>query len=275
MAVVVAKQEKVVFLEDEALSQQETTSVDFGFAQTMGRRSGMEDALLVHGNLVDGDDMFGVFDGFGGSEVSQWLVKRAPEILRAELALAKAAREKIGERSVSPACDGMFDMQFEEEAGAFEMEMDFGHGNGPSVELPPTPKFNNNGDALPVVTTTTTSAESTLDDFLADYYRAEDEESTVSPRGAAAANWCAAKTELADTIGIAMLRCIRQLSGELREQAPGKVRLMDFAALRKRGVARSMQCGACLLPLFPTGWLWFHCADRVLYRQSTLHWQLG
>lgn len=59
-------------------------STDFrvGLAEMNGWRNSMEDAHVVH--LGKGDGYFGILDGHGGSECSEWCAKRIHEILRSQ-----------------------------------------------------------------------------------------------------------------------------------------------------------------------------------------------
>mmetsp|Transcript_14389 Transcript_14389/g.25375 ORF Transcript_14389/g.25375 Transcript_14389/m.25375 type:complete len:312 (-) Transcript_14389:1759-2694(-) len=78
----------------------------FGFCSVQGRRSGMEDSVVVLPQ-VDGCrdvSMFGVFDGFGGAQVSRFVANNLPNQLsntgaieRAAMLEGKEQADKLGE----------------------------------------------------------------------------------------------------------------------------------------------------------------------------------
>ena len=74
-----------------------STRTKFGFAEMKGPyRERMEDALLLHGDLFKNDniqiDIFGVFDGHGGTEASSYAASKLPLFLKSALQSAVTAQ---------------------------------------------------------------------------------------------------------------------------------------------------------------------------------------
>lgn len=82
----------VVFLDGHAAGGEPSVAHAAAHACTIGRRKGMEDALVVAGSFRGnpGEDLYAVFDGFAGSEVSAAASELFPGMLAAELDAADA-----------------------------------------------------------------------------------------------------------------------------------------------------------------------------------------
>eukprot|EP00300_Choanocystis_sp_HF-7_P034215 c46816_g1_i1.p1 GENE.c46816_g1_i1~~c46816_g1_i1.p1 ORF type:complete len:364 (-),score=48.57 c46816_g1_i1:46-1047(-) len=93
---------------------------DYGFAATCGRRASMEDAMLVRGKLASpDDDLFAVFDGFGGAGASQVAISSFAQLFSEELSLASRYRATVPAESAP----GVDDADDEEPARAlFSLE---------------------------------------------------------------------------------------------------------------------------------------------------------
>jgi hypothetical protein len=68
---------------DEMKSEEEATRLLFGMAELKGHRDYMEDRILVPTELF-GAHFFGIYDGHGGAEASQFCVDNMINAVRAE-----------------------------------------------------------------------------------------------------------------------------------------------------------------------------------------------
>ena len=68
-----------------------------GFADTIGRRSGMEDAHSIYGCFdgVDTQDLFMIFDGHNGPAAALTANERMPAVLKEALASCATPEEAL------------------------------------------------------------------------------------------------------------------------------------------------------------------------------------
>eukprot|EP00004_Rigifila_ramosa_P003523 TRINITY_DN1375_c0_g1_i2.p1 TRINITY_DN1375_c0_g1~~TRINITY_DN1375_c0_g1_i2.p1 ORF type:complete len:379 (+),score=61.58 TRINITY_DN1375_c0_g1_i2:27-1139(+) len=84
-----------------------------GYAQSAGQRPYMEDVILAHGSFRgrQDEDLYAVFDGFGGHKGAQLAAERLPALFEKELSAAEAANSSaflrtpmMSSRTSGPSC---------------------------------------------------------------------------------------------------------------------------------------------------------------------------
>ncbi|GBG32225.1 Protein phosphatase family protein [Hondaea fermentalgiana] len=84
----------------------DSSRLNFGFAETRGRRATMEDVTLLRENFGarQSDFLFGIFDGHGGVECAKFAQRWLPEVLQNELAAALDAHEAANRDATVTMC---------------------------------------------------------------------------------------------------------------------------------------------------------------------------
>eukprot|EP00736_Rhodelphis_marinus_P008205 Rmarinus@m.11745 len=90
MSIFKGKRDDIQFLPRKNFRESARSCV--GVASTQGRRQTMEDSFFVEGRFRDNqeEDLFGIFDGFSGSQASQMFADSFPSIFKEHLALAES-----------------------------------------------------------------------------------------------------------------------------------------------------------------------------------------